>query len=75
MKLTDVAIDNRTSVLILVIIIVFLGLTAYINLPRESYPDISIPLVIVSTPYFGVSPQDIETLVTQKIEKEINNIG
>ena len=75
MKLTNVAIDNRTSVFIIVVIIVFLGLSAYMTLPRESAPDISIPLVIVSTQYFGVSPEDIESLVTQKIEKEVNGIG
>ncbi|MCG6959198.1 efflux RND transporter permease subunit [bacterium BMS3Abin03] len=75
MKITDVAIDNRTSVFILVFIIIILGITAYLTLPRESSPDISIPLVIVSTPYFGVSPEDIETLITQKIEKEINAIS
>ncbi len=75
MKITDVAIDNRTSVFILVFIIVILGISAYLTLPRESSPDISIPLVIVSTPYFGVSPEDIETLITQKIEKEINAIS
>lgn len=75
MKLTNVAIDNRTSVFIIVVIIVFLGLSAYMTLPRESAPDISIPLVIISTQYFGVSPEDIESLVTQKIEKEVNGIG
>jgi multidrug efflux pump subunit AcrB len=75
MKLTNIAIDNRTSVFIILIIIVIMGLYSYITLPRESRPDISIPLVIVSTQYFGVSPEDIESLVTQKIEKEINAIG
>ena len=75
MKITDVAIDNRTSVFILVIIIIIMGLSAYITLPRESAPDVSIPLVIVSTPYFGVSPEDVETLITKKLEKEINNIS
>lgn len=75
MKLTDVAIDNRTSVLILILIIIILGVSAYLTLPRESAPDISIPLVIVSTPYIGVSPEDIESLVTKKIEKEINGIS
>lgn len=75
MKLTDVAIDNRTSVFILIVIIIILGVSAYITLPRESAPDISIPLVIVSTPYIGVSPEDIESLVTKKLEKEINSIS
>ncbi len=75
MKLTNVAIDNRTSVFILIVIIVILGVTAYVSLPREAAPDISIPLVIVSTPYFGVAPEDVESLVTQKLEKEINTIS
>lgn len=75
MKLTNVAIDNRTSVFILILIIIILGVSAYLTLPRESAPDISIPLVIVSTPYIGVSPEDIESLVTKKIEKEINGIS
>jgi multidrug efflux pump len=75
MKITNVAIDNRTSILILVIIIIILGVGAYVSLPREAAPDISIPLVIVSTPYFGVSPEDIESLITQKLEKEINAIS
>src|SRR5690606_40201509 len=75
MKLTNVAIDNRTSVFILIIIIIIMGVTAYVSLPREASPDISIPLVIVSTPYFGVAPEDIESLVTQKLEKELNTIS
>jgi multidrug efflux pump len=75
MKITDISIDNRTSVFILVLIVIIMGITAYVSLPRESSPDISIPLVIVSTPYFGVSPEDIESLVTQPIEREINTIA
>ncbi len=75
MKITDVSIDNRTSVFILIFIIVLTGITSYVNLPREASPDVQIPLVIVSTPYFGVSPEDIESLITQPIEKEINGIS
>lgn len=75
MKLTNISIDNKTSVTILSIIIIILGISAYVSLPRESAPDISIPLVIVSTPYPGVSPEDVETLISQPIEKEINAIA
>ncbi|MBN1300444.1 MAG: efflux RND transporter permease subunit [Melioribacteraceae bacterium] len=75
MKITDVAIENRTSVFILIFIITITGIISYVSLPRESSPDVQIPLVIVSTPYFGVSPEDIESLITQPIEKEINAIS
>ena len=60
MKITNLAVDNRTSILILVVIITIMGISAYVTLPRESSPDVSIPLVVVSTPYIGVSPEDIE---------------
>lgn len=75
MKITEVSIDNRTSIFILTIIIIIFGLTSYISLPREAAPDVQIPLVIVSTPYFGVSPEDIESLITQHLEREINAIS
>ncbi|MBN2572538.1 MAG: efflux RND transporter permease subunit [Ignavibacteriales bacterium] len=75
MRITNISIENRTSVFILFFIIIIGGALAYISLPRESTPDIQIPLVIVSTPYFGVSPEDIESLITQPIEKELNTIS
>jgi len=50
------------------------GLYSYVTLPREANPDITIPFVIVTTTYTGVSPSDMETLVTQEIEKELKNI-
>ncbi len=75
MKITDVSVDNRTSVFILVFIIIIVGITSYTSLPREASPDVQIPLVIVSTQYFGVSPEDIESLITQPLEKELNTIS
>ena len=56
------------------LIILLVGAYSYVNLPRESSPDVKIPYVFVSTVYPGVSPQDIENLVTQEIEKEIKGI-
>ncbi len=74
MLLTDVAIRNRTTVAVLGLLIVFLGVTSYVTLPREAAPDIPIPYILINTMYEGVSPEDIETSVTMKIEKELNGI-
>jgi len=74
MLLTDVAIRNRTTVAVLGLLIILLGGYSYMSLPREAAPDIPIPHVLVSTLYEGVSPEDIETSVTMKIEKELNGI-
>jgi multidrug efflux pump subunit AcrB len=75
MKISDISIENRTSVFILTFIVLIIGIFSYSSLPREAAPDVAIPLVIVSTPYFGVSPEDIESLITQPIEKELNAIS
>jgi len=74
MLLTDLAIKNRTTVAVLGLIIVLMGSYSYLTLPREAAPDIPIPFILVTTTYEGVSPEDMETSVTMKIEKELNGI-
>jgi len=74
MLLTDLAIKNRTTVAVLGIIIILMGGYSYLTLPREAAPDIPIPYILVTTTYEGVSPEDMETSVTMKIEKELNGI-
>jgi multidrug efflux pump subunit AcrB len=73
--LSSLAVNNRTSVIILTIIIVIMGVTAYNMIPKESFPEIVIPTVYVGTPYPGNSPVDIENLITRPIEKEIKSIS
>ncbi|MHC4749564.1 MAG: efflux RND transporter permease subunit [Planctomycetota bacterium] len=74
MLLTDTAIRNRTTVAVLGLIIILMGGYSYLSLPREAAPDIPIPYIMVTTTYEGVSPEDMETSVTMKIEKELNGI-
>lgn len=74
MNIWSLAVDNRTAVYVLIVLIVILGFGAYEGLPREASPDITIPLVIVSTPYVGVSPVDIEGLITQPLERAIKGL-
>jgi multidrug efflux pump len=74
MLLTDLAIKNRTTVAVLGLIIILTGGYSYVSLPREAAPDIPIPYILVTTTYEGVSPEDMESSVTMKIEKELNGI-
>ncbi|MCB9234883.1 MAG: efflux RND transporter permease subunit [Bacteroidia bacterium] len=68
------AIDNRITIFIISIILVLAGFGSYISLPKENFPEISIPTIYVGTVYPGTSPEDIENLVTRKIEKEMKSI-
>jgi|JRYD01.1.fsa_nt_gb multidrug efflux pump subunit AcrB len=69
------AIDNRTAIYIITIIITLTGIMAYINIPKESFPDISLPNIYVSVVYPGTSPKDMENLVVRHIEKECKGIS
>ncbi|RMG71941.1 MAG: efflux RND transporter permease subunit [Bacteroidetes bacterium] len=68
------AIDNRITIYLLAIVISIAGMVSYYLLPKENFPEIQWPVMFVSTPYPGTSAEDIENLVTRKIEKEIQGI-
>jgi len=69
--ISNVAIRNRTTVGVLTVLIAVFGAYSYVSLPRESAPDVPVPFILVTTRYEGVAPQDVESTVTLKIEKEL----
>ncbi len=75
MFVNEIALKRQVTVLALLVFIVVAGLYAYITLPRESFPDITIPYVFVTTTYEGVAPQDMEKLVTIPIERKLKGIS
>ncbi len=62
-------------VLLLIAGISFWGLWSFGELPRESNPEVKIPIAIVATAFPGASPSDIEELVTKKIETKIAGLS
>ncbi|MDH3543177.1 MAG: efflux RND transporter permease subunit [Desulfobulbaceae bacterium] len=74
MIVSDTAVSQRISVLVLALIILIFGTYCYRVLPRESEPDITIPNVFVSTSYKGVASKDIETSITIEIEKKLKGL-
>src|SRR5258705_13894424 len=69
------AINNRTAIFILTIFLVVAGIVTYNALPKESFPDISLPNIYVSVVYPGTSPKDMENLIVRPIEKECKSIS
>ena len=72
--LSTLAINNGTSVFVIVFLIIAMGLISYTSMPKENFPEIKIPEIYVGAAYPGNSPLDIENLITRPIEKEINTI-
>lgn len=75
MRITEYSVAHNVTTYVLIVIFVLGGLLAYSSLPRESAPEIEIPVIVVSTPYLGVAPEDIESLITNIMEREISEIS
>ncbi len=69
------AIENRTAIFIITILLSLAGISAYNSLPKESFPDISLPNIYVSVVYPGTAPKDMENLIVRPIEKECRSIA
>lgn len=74
MLISNAAIDRRSTVFALMLIILVVGIYSYIVLPRESAPDITIPYVLVVTTYEGVASEDIENLITRPLERKLKGL-
>lgn len=68
------AIDNKTAIYVLIVLISLAGLFSYNSLPKENFPDIAQSKVFVTTTFAGQSPQNIENLVTRQIEKQLKSL-
>ncbi|MDT0631932.1 efflux RND transporter permease subunit [Rubrivirga litoralis] len=75
MTITNTAVAYRTAVVVLTLLLFAGGLYAYVALPKESNPSISIPQLIVTTVYPGASPEDVAELVTRPVEQELQGIS
>ncbi len=75
MKLTELTIKNRTVIIVLTGILIVAGIFSYVSIPKESNPSIEIPIFIINTVYPGISPGDMETLVTQPLERQLQGIN
>ena len=67
-------LNKKKLILTFLFFFILFGLSKYINLPKESDPDISIPIIYVSLAHKGISPDDSERLLIKPLEKELKNI-
>ena len=68
------AFSRPRTVLLLLALILVSGTVAYINIPKESDPDIDIPIIYVSMNHEGISPGDAERLLIRPMEQELRGI-
>jgi multidrug efflux pump subunit AcrB len=74
MNLTKIAFTYRKSILMVLALLLINGVFAYLTLPAQENPTITIRKAIVTTSYPGMAPERVEQLITRAIEKEIRKI-
>lgn len=73
-SLTTWALKNTNTIFLAIIILGVFGFFSYRNMPKELFPEIVIPTVMVQTIYPGNPPLDMENLITRELEKEIESV-
>ena len=73
--LSSWAINNKTTIYVLMAMILFLGSSAYLNMPRESFPEIKETKIYISSVYPGNTAEDIEKLITTPLENKLKTVS
>ena len=72
--LIKAAFNRNRAVLMVLIFLLGAGIVAYNNIPKESEPDVPIPIIYVSMNHDGISPGDAARLLVRPMEKELQGI-
>ncbi|NAS31811.1 MMPL family transporter [Flavobacteriaceae bacterium R38] len=73
--LSSWAINNKTTMYVLIVLILILGGSAYFSMPRENFPEIKETKIYISSLYPGNTAEDIEKLITDPIEDQLKTVS
>lgn len=74
LKLIDASLDRSRTVLMVFALIGLIGVYTVITIPKESSPDVTVPIVYVSVQHDGISPSDADKLLYKPLEKELQSV-
>lgn len=74
-KMSSWAIRNKTTIYVMMAIILFSGISAYFTMPRESFPEIQETKIYVSSLFPGNTAEDIEKLITNPLEDKLKTVS
>lgn len=75
MNLSKFAVKRPVTITMLILIILLFGVISLSGLPIDLYPEIEVPVAIVMTTYSGAGPQEMETLVSKRIEEAVATVA
>ena len=73
--LSSWAINNKTTMYVLILVIFYLGVAAFFDMPRENFPEVNETKIYVSSVYPGNTAEDVEKLITDPLEDELKTVS
>ncbi len=74
MLLSDISVKRPVFSAVISLLLISFGILSFMETPLREYPDVSVPIVSISTNYPGASADVVETKITQIIEDRISGI-
>ena len=74
MTLIDAAVSRSRTTLSALVLVLAAGFAAYVQIPKEADPDVSIPIIYVNLTHEGIGPEDAERLLARPMEIELRSI-
>ena len=74
-RLSSWAINNKTTIYVMMLIILLSGISAYFSMPRENFPEIKETKIYISSIYPGNTAEDVEKLITTPLEDVLKTVS
>ncbi len=74
-RLAEIAVKRPVFASVLVLSLAVVGVFAYFRLGVDLFPKVDFPMITVTTRQSGAAPEEIETEITDKIERSVNTIA
>ncbi|PTI29806.1 multidrug transporter [Mammaliicoccus vitulinus] len=73
-KMIKFSLNNKFAILLMTLIILLGGIYSAFKMKLELLPDVTTPVITVTTPYPGATPESVLENVTEPVEKEVQNL-
>ncbi|EMA6343380.1 efflux RND transporter permease subunit [Bacillus cytotoxicus] len=74
-KIINFSLKNKFAVWLLTIIVTTAGIYSGLNMKLETIPDITTPVVTVTTVYPGATPQEVADKISKPMEEQLQNLN
>ncbi|WP_267920274.1 efflux RND transporter permease subunit [Macrococcoides caseolyticum] len=74
-KIIDFSLHNKLAIWLMTLIVLAAGIYSATKMKMEMLPSMSTPVISITTPYPGATPEDVLEGLTEPIEKKVKNLS